>query len=109
MSAMGELRILLLENGVDWNEYGDGYTCWTHDGVNYTAQQNILGRLIVSNLTPDQAIRAICGLGECEIEERRDGWGVTTRHCGNCGADLDCDTRNRQNYCPNCGLRLVKR
>jgi phosphoribosyl-ATP pyrophosphohydrolase len=42
----------------------------------------------------------------CNVEHHTDGWGATTRHCGNCGADLDCDTRNKQNYCPVCGARL---
>jgi uncharacterized Zn finger protein (UPF0148 family) len=42
----------------------------------------------------------------CRIEQRIDGWGAATRHCGNCGADLDYDTRNKQNYCPVCGARL---
>ncbi|MBR2881591.1 MAG: hypothetical protein IKB96_04415 [Prevotella sp.] len=44
----------------------------------------------------------------CEIEVRESAWGGYTRHCGNCGADFDCDTRNRQNYCPNCGARVTK-
>ena len=48
------------------------------------------------------------GGGECEVELRESGWGGYTRHCGNCGADLDCDTRNKQNYCPKCG-KAVKR
>ena len=43
----------------------------------------------------------------CEVELRENAWGSVTRHCGNCGADLDCDTRNKQNYCPNCGAKFV--
>lgn len=43
----------------------------------------------------------------CKVEVRESAWGGYTRHCGNCGADLDCDTRNRQNYCPNCGAKVV--
>lgn len=46
-------------------------------------------------------------LRTCKIEQRIDGCGVVMRHCGNCGADLDCDTRNRQNYCPNCGAMFL--
>ena len=53
-------------------------------------------------------LNAVIGGGECEGELRESGWGGYTRHCGACGADLDCDTRNRQNFCPNCG-RKVKR
>ena len=47
------------------------------------------------------------GRGECKVEWRENGWGTRTRHCGEGGADLDCDTRNRQNYCPNCGRKVV--
>lgn len=61
MSAMGDLRLLLLEHGVSYDEYGDGYTHWTYDGASYTAQQNIVGKLIVCNLTPAQAIEATLG------------------------------------------------
>lgn len=43
----------------------------------------------------------------CEVEVRESGWGGYTRHCANCGADLDCDTRNKQNYCPNCGAKVI--
>ena len=42
----------------------------------------------------------------CKVEVRESAWGGYTRHCGNCGADLDCDTRNKQNYCPNCGRKV---
>ena len=50
--------------------------------------------------------RAELGSGTCEVEVRESAWGGYTRHCGNCGADLDCDTRNKQNFCPNCGKRV---
>lgn len=48
------------------------------------------------------------GSGTCKVEVRESAWGGYTRHCGNCGADFDCDTRNRQNFCPNCGKRIRK-
>lgn len=44
----------------------------------------------------------------CKAEWRANGWGAYTRHCGECGADLDCDTRNTQHYCPNCGVKVVE-
>lgn len=44
----------------------------------------------------------------CQIERRNSPWGGYTEHCGACGADLGCDTRNRQNYCPNCGAKVVE-
>ena len=56
----------------------------------------------------DRLQDAELGSGTCEVEVRESAWGGYTRHCGNCSADLDCDTRNRQNFCPNCG-KAVKR
>ena len=114
MTATDELRRLLDERGA---EYTVDYLChdvfWDFGEVGMARASAIgtkgLVQMIVTGITPQQAIEATLGRGECEIEERRDGWGVITRHCGNCGADLDCDTRNRQNYCPSCGLRLVRR
>lgn len=44
----------------------------------------------------------------CKAEWHANGWGAYTRHCGECGADLDCDTRNTQHYCPNCGAKVVE-
>lgn len=43
----------------------------------------------------------------CRIERRESMWGGYTEHCSECGADLGCDTRNRQHYCPNCGAKVV--
>ena len=116
MTATDELRRLLDERGVKWwpmHDIENGYhedrdTEFLVWGCKHVAHEWGC-RLQVDMLTPAQAVEATLGRGECEIEERRDGWGVITRHCGNCGADLDCDTRNKQNYCPSCGLRLVKR
>lgn len=54
-------------------------------------------------------IAATLGRGECEIERRDNPWGGYTVHCGNCGADLDCDTRNSpQKFCPKCGRRVKR-
>ena len=115
MSETDELRKLLDERGVEHRDVSH-ITLWgrhTYDSIDYYdyVVNEIEGQLCLSmhDVTPAQAVAATLGRGECEIEERRDGWGVITRHCGNCGADLDCDTRNRQNYCPSCGLRLVRR
>lgn len=60
--------------------------------------------------TEAQAIEAWSDWPErtCKVVWRENGWGTRTRHCGACGADLDCDTRNRQNYCPNCGARVME-
>lgn len=68
------------------------------------------------NGTTDMALLAIAnalvaiaeGRGEFEIERRDNPWGGYTEHCGNCGADLGCDTRNVQNFCPNCGRKVMR-
>lgn len=43
----------------------------------------------------------------CHIETRQSACGGYTDHCSECGADLGCDTRNTQHYCPNCGARVT--
>lgn len=50
---------------------------------------------------------ATLGREECHIERRQSAWGGFTEHCSECGADLGCDTRNTQHYCPNCGRKVV--
>ena len=42
------------------------------------------------------------------VYRRQNGFGGITEHCGWCGADLGCDTRNRQIYCPHCGAKLER-
>lgn len=59
-------------------------------------------------LNPEQTVKAMLGRGKCRIERRPSAWGGFTEHCGNCGADLGCDTRNTQHFCPNCGEELVR-
>ena len=61
MTATERLRELLDERGVEWAEYGDGYTLLRHGGREYTVQPNVCNRLIVTNLTPEQAIAATLG------------------------------------------------
>ena len=71
----------------------------SYDGVKYYADG--IGMQAIADELNALADRT------CKIEVRESAWGGYTRHCGNCGADLDCDTRNRQNYCPNCGARVI--
>lgn len=102
MSAMGDLRLSLLEHGVNYDEYGDGYTHWNYGGASYTAQQNIVGKLIVCNLTPQQAIEATLGRGECmRVMDSIDPFGMWV--CDHCGHPLDTS----ENFCGGCG-RAVK-
>ena len=106
------LRRLLDERGVEYDtDDEDGYelTEWIANGLEWEADScgELVSLMSVMLITPEQAIAATLGRGTCNVEWRENGWGTRTRHCGKCGADLDCDTRNRQNYCPNCGRKVV--
>ena len=132
MSATDELRRLLDDRGVEWDEYGDGYTLLRHGGREYTVQPNVCNRLIVTNLTPEQAIAATLGSCNCSSSERTgtchniskvmDEHGQARFACSECGAWIDSrmlwnpEYRNGEspwvsgcklNFCPNCGRRVV--
>lgn len=112
MSAMGDLRLSLLEHGVNYDEYGDGYTHWNYGGASYTAQQNIVGKLIVCNLTPEQAIDATLGRGECEWVLEHSGTLYDKWRCSKCEflfVEPRCDqgyTDLEPTYCPRCGRKI---
>lgn len=73
MTATDELRRLLDERGVEWDEYGDGYTLFQRGGREYTVQPNVCNRLIVTNLTPEQAIAATLGSDDTFTREDVEG------------------------------------
>ncbi len=113
MSAIEELRNLLDERGV---EYKSHYlnTSW-HVGMKlYMATDNADGTLTVDNLTPEQAIAATLGGGECEWELEHSGTLYDKWRCSECKflfVEPRCDqgyTDLVPNYCPNCG-KAVKR
>ena len=110
MTATDELRRMLDERGVEWcdssdenvlhttwndmncwfNEFPDGWTAWG----------------MAKRGTPEQAIAATLGNGECELEPipsifvtlnmlNEIGWGK----CSECGHA----TPDESNYCQNCG------
>lgn len=105
------LRRRLSELGVPYVEYPKA-TEWVGEHgetiTAYPAEQDP-SKLVVKHykLTPAQAVGATVGHEACQVETRESEWGGTTLHCGGCGADLGCDTRNRQRYCPRCGRRIV--
>lgn len=116
-SATDALRALLDERGVEYETYTEPRTGFEHVKWNFNEHGSADFNLefgepwlvmygVISG--PEQAVAATLGPGTCEVEWRESGWGTRTRHCGACGADLDCDTRNKQNYCPNCGRKLVE-
>lgn len=116
MTATEKLRQLLDERGVGYS-IDDGKTvCATKwkfgecSSALFTEYDDGERVFVTSehNWTPEQAIAATLGERVFEVEWRENGYGTRTRHCGGCGADLDCDTRNRQHYCPNCGAKVVE-
>lgn len=133
MTATERLRELLDERGVEWDEYGDGYTLLRHGGREYTVQPNVCNRLIVTNLTPEQAIAATLGLcnctndctkgertGTCNADETetwecvcdqigRYGKRVTIHvmECSECGHTYE-HVNGDYEFCPHCGRRVVE-
>lgn len=128
-TATERLRRLLDERGVEWAEYGDGYTLLWHGGREYTVQPNVCNRLIVTNLTPEQAIAATLGPcsrscnctdggrtnGTCHAEGFDDGvdegmdgewysYSPPTWYLS-CGHEVHDSERPR--FCPVCGREVV--
>ena len=112
MSATEELRRMLDERGVEWMD--DSYaqlwcTVWVgHDGVQWRMIENNSGMLTALkawNPTPEQAIAATLGAGECEIEYVSDwmGW-----HCKSCDTLWQGLPDQKPSYCMRCG-KAVKR
>ena len=73
MTAIGELRHLLDERGIEWKEASPNKTKWSHNGIEYVATNawprngGAKTRLILhANLTPEQAIAATLGNEESE-------------------------------------------
>lgn len=81
-----------------------------YNGETYIAQCSMCGAQTAEFEERDWAADAWNTRAEraCTIEKRYSWWGAVSMHCGACGADLGCDTRNRQRYCPNCGAKVVE-
>ena len=106
MTATDTIRAMLDERGVEHVDAEDGHTqhTWWSDGDHEICASNSGERLAVYNLTPEQAIEATLGRGECKD---------TGRYCFTCS---ECGwTANEPhhafggfwpNYCPNCGRRV---
>ena len=105
MTATDELRRLLDERGVEHYD-GTERTLWLKDEHGYRASADELtsGRisLHVWCTTPQQAIDATLGRGECHEEEDEDTGFIC---CSECGAVLPEDYTVY--YCWNCGAKVV--
>lgn len=116
MTVTERLRAMLDERGVEWADEEnkiDRVTTWNvNDGhaVFYeskTACPAFL-KFIYYDPTPEQAIEATLGRGECEQEEH--GWSTEGDHARvwlTCGHDCMVETvADLPNYCPNCGRKV---
>ena len=121
MSATEELRRLLDERGIEHDDefiksalsYCDGYeaTYWNGDSFGYVepigAPPGTIGSypdLTINNCTPEQAIAATLGRGECEMEYVSD---FMSWHCKACDM-MDMAPHNpKPRYCKWCGAKVV--
>ena len=112
MTATERLRELLDARGVQVVDNVFGIT-WDYYSDPHTATDSLDGTrtLIVSGLTPEQAIAATLGAGECEMEYGGDITPDTAKamgvyFCSECGSPIynDC----MPYFCGYCG-KAVKR
>lgn len=116
MSATDDFRSLLNEHGVEWigtifTEPTNGHPTNTslgsehHDAVFIEYHDGNALRLF--DLTPEQAIEATLGRGECELIHTRDKprSKALTLTCSECGWWTD-RINDEWKYCPRCGKRV---
>ena len=119
MTTTDELRAMLDERGVKWEKGAsltNLYTYWTDcNGHDVTAVGTDSVMFMSHFVTPEQAIAATLGRGECE-----DTGGADEFCCSECGCVLRLADRDGLNtlctgfivdcphYCPSCG-RAVQR
>ena len=108
------LRRMLDERGVPVVDSMFGIT-WDYYSNPHTATESMDGTLIVSGLTPEQAIAATLGGGECELVYGENDHGDDGWWCQSCGGWFAASFRHtgRNNiiepsYCQQCG-KAVKR
>lgn len=112
MSATDDLRRMLDERGVEWrqsaNTLGCIFTRWYSPifGDEVVAMENGEEGLVLFDhfMTPEQAIEATLGRGECRLIPTRDKprSKAPTLTCSKCGWWTD-RINDCINYCPSCG------
>lgn len=117
MSETERLRVMLDERGVEWWPMHDVETGYREDrdtefsvyGCKHVAHEWGC-RLQVDMLTPEQAIEATLGRGECRNKAIR----PQTFWCDQCDcaaeewADVGGTLINGFRYCPNCGKKVAE-
>lgn len=109
MTETERLREMLDEHGVKWwGGYDAKTTCFDGaSGVRYLVD-GTLGRLFIRSMlhvTPEQAIEATLGRGECHKVHGEYGHWPSCSECGNTLAPRFAG--GVTNYCPRCGAKVV--
>lgn len=135
MTATNRLRALLDERGVKWKDSGEGLTIIpAQDGVlqawtvnTWPSGKNMGDCLWVQNripLTPEQAVEATLGRGECKnVASVEYDYLPGDFQCSECGCIVASDEHSEPlvyftpwdfgdeigwRYCPSCGRKVVK-
>ena len=112
MTATERLRAMLDERGVEYIENDFGIT-WSYYNDPHTATESMDGTLIVTGLTPEQAIDATLGRGECrKLPPSGDAVCIVRKYgyemefgywrCSECG----CECFEGARYCMGCGRKV---
>ena len=114
MTATDELRRLLDERGVEYDgETYEGVTFWNEDTNKAIASGDYGEKLWVSQcLTPEQAVEATLGSGECTVVSKLliEGEYVPSSYYEfemECGEGFKWDESIPPRFCPNCGRKVV--
>ena len=114
MTATDELRRLLDERGVEWETDRSGNrVMWGrpvdqfHDTMEFKAVDNAMPNgglnVHICGFTPEQAIEATLGRGECKDMSGGDPCAFV---CSECAAVCNHPYDEAIRYCPNCGRRV---
>ena len=112
MCQLEDLCRLLDERGVEWAETISGNVRWIDpNGDDVVVLKSSDGYLLVKAwMTPQQAIDATLGRGECHMQTLSlDGLWLCDK-CGyvNAGFALSPELSTSPSYCPQCGARVVR-
>ena len=121
MTATEELLRLLDERGVEYTiDHGYREFFWDF-GESGRARASAIGtsgrlQMIVTGITPEQAVAATLGFGTCRIVKEtstirsmfRGEVEVKDEKCSECGGYMEVGAGVLRNYCPNCGRKVER-
>ena len=119
-SATERIRAMLDERGVEWTEPNNKArshtTYWTAGVLRCGAVEFIDGMVSIAStsddITPEQAVEATLGRGECEVVSKLliEGEYVPAEYYEfemECGEGFKWDESEPPRYCPNCGRKVA--